>query len=110
MQALLSLAELYGGWMTFAPEWIEGSPSLVSRDDALRWWVHLLFMNGLWVLIPGVLLAESCVQITRACAKAKRGADSAALSPAAFHACTAALLAYAVLVPAIVALIALGKL
>ena len=96
--------------MTFSPEWVDGSPSLVSRDDTLRWWVHLLFMNGLWVLIPGVLLAESCVQITRACAKAKTSAAGTALSPAAFHACAVALLAYMVLVPAIVVLIALGKL
>lgn len=110
VQALLSLAELYGGWMTFAPEWVEGSPSLVSRADPLRFWVHLVFMNGLWVVVPLVLLAESSVQIVRACAKAKTPAAGTALSPAWFHVCAASLLAYAVLVPAIVVAIALGKL
>jgi Sec-independent protein secretion pathway component TatC len=96
--------------MTFAPEWVEGSPSLVGRDDTLRFWVHLAFMNGLWVLVPAILLAESCVQITAACAKAKTGAAPAALPAAAYHACAGSLLAYAVLVPAICGAMALGKL
>ena len=110
MQALLSLAELYGGWMTFAPEWVDGSPSLVSRADPLRFWVHLVFMNGLWVLIPLVLLAESCVQIVSACSKAKTPAAGTALAAGWYHLCSASLLAYAVLIPAIVGAIALGKL
>jgi hypothetical protein len=111
VQALLSLAELYGGWMTFAPEWVEGSPNLVGRSESsLRFWVHLVFMNGLWVLIPLVLLAESCVQIVRACSKAKTLAAGTALSHVWFHVCALSLLAYAVLIPLIVGAIALGKL
>lgn len=27
---VLSTCELYGGWMTFAPEWLNGSPALTS--------------------------------------------------------------------------------
>ena len=96
--------------MTFVPEWVDGSPSLVSRSDPLRFWVHLVFMNGLWVLIPAVLLWESCVQITAACAKAKTAAAPSALPAAAYHACSASLVAYAVLVPGICGAIALGKL
>jgi hypothetical protein len=110
VQALLSLAELYGGWMTFAPEWVDGSPSLVSRADPLRFWCHLVFMNGLWVVIPALLLAESSLQIVRACAKAKTAAAAPALPPVAYHACAASLAAYVVLVPAVLAAIALGKL
>ena len=111
VQALLSLAELYGGWMTFAPEWVEGSPNLVShKESLLRFWVHLVFMNGLWVLIPLVLLAESCVQIVRACDKAKTPAAGTALSAGWFHLCSLSLLAYAVLIPLIVGAIAMGKL
>ena len=96
--------------MTFAPEWVEGSPNLVSPKDALRFWVHLVFMNGLWVLVPLVLLAESCVQIVRACGKAKTPAAGTALSTGWFHLCALSLLAYAVLIPLIVGAIALGKL
>ena len=111
VQALLSLAELYGGWMTFAPEWVEGSPNLVAQSESLlRFWVHLVFMNGLWVLIPLVLLAESCVQIVRACDKAKTPAAGTALSAGWFHLCSLSLLAYAVLIPLIVGAIAMGKL
>ena len=110
MQALLSLAELYGGWMTFAPEWVEGSPNLVSRADPLRFWIHLVFMNGLWLIIPLVLLAESCVHIVRACSKAKTPAAGTALSAGWFHVCALSLLTYSVLIPVIVGAIALGKL
>ncbi|BGP28093.1 hypothetical protein Rt10032_c17g5823 [Rhodotorula toruloides] len=48
---ILSVAELYGGWMTFAPEWITGSPSL-NTSHPLYTWVYLAFFNGLWVVIP----------------------------------------------------------
>ncbi|KFY09041.1 hypothetical protein V492_05683 [Pseudogymnoascus sp. VKM F-4246] len=47
----LAVAELYGGFMTFAPEWLTGSPSL----DTSNWvftWVYLFFFNTLWVWIP----------------------------------------------------------
>ncbi|TGZ82284.1 Emopamil-binding protein [Ascodesmis nigricans] len=55
---VLATAELYGGWMTFAPEWLSGSGNLVTS-----WWVYtyiyLLFFNGLWVVIPVWLLFEA---------------------------------------------------
>lgn len=45
---ICSVAELYGGWMTFAPEWITGSPSL-NTSHPLYTWVYLAFFNGLCV-------------------------------------------------------------
>ncbi|KAI0917313.1 hypothetical protein AcW1_007469 [Taiwanofungus camphoratus] len=38
---VLSTAELYGGWMTFCPEWLTGSPSL-NTSNALYLWVYLV--------------------------------------------------------------------
>lgn len=96
--------------MTFAPEWVEASPNLVSRADTLRWWIYLVFMNCLWVLIPVILLAESSVQIVAACAKAKTSAAPAALPATAYHTCTLSLVVYSVLIPVIVGAIAAGKL
>ncbi|GAA5851834.1 hypothetical protein JCM8547_000072 [Rhodosporidiobolus lusitaniae] len=55
---MLSVAELYGGWMTFVPEWVSGSPSL-NTSHWLYTYVYLLFFNGLWVVIPLVLIAQS---------------------------------------------------
>lgn len=59
LQISLSVCELYGGWMTFAPEWLQGSPSLNQASSWLHLWVYLVFFNGIWVLVPGLLLLQS---------------------------------------------------
>lgn len=66
LQMIVCTAELYGGWMTFCPEWIEGSPNLLPPgkhssevDRQVLLWVYLVFMNGLWVVIPALLLWDS---------------------------------------------------
>ncbi|EEB99113.1 hypothetical protein MPER_01266 [Moniliophthora perniciosa FA553] len=38
---VLSTAELYGGWMTFCPEWLTGSPNL-NTSNVLYLWVYLV--------------------------------------------------------------------
>ncbi|OBS66741.1 hypothetical protein A6R68_04713 [Neotoma lepida] len=58
IQITLCVCELYGGWMTFFPEWLVGSPNLNTKNW-LYFWVYLVFFNGLWVLIPGLLLWQS---------------------------------------------------
>ncbi|CAN0382651.1 unnamed protein product [Lampetra fluviatilis] len=58
VQVCLCVCELYGGWMTFAPEWLAGSANLrTDRADLL--WLYLVFFNGLWVLLPILLLVQS---------------------------------------------------
>ncbi|PGH01406.1 hypothetical protein AJ80_09006 [Polytolypa hystricis UAMH7299] len=47
----LAVAELYGGFMTFAPEWLTGSTAL-DTSDPMYLWVYLVFFNGLWVVMP----------------------------------------------------------
>ncbi len=44
--------------MTFCPEWLTGSPNLVT-DNFLYLWVYLVFFNGLWVVIPLAMLYQS---------------------------------------------------
>ena len=41
--------------MTFAPEWLSGSPSL-DTGNWMYMWVYLVFFNGLWVVLPGWVL------------------------------------------------------
>jgi hypothetical protein len=65
LQIIICTAELYGGWMTFAPEWVEGSPNLNGQDPVLLW-IYLVFMNGLWVVVPALLLWDSFVRLTYA--------------------------------------------
>ncbi|KDQ31958.1 hypothetical protein PLEOSDRAFT_1034714, partial [Pleurotus ostreatus PC15] len=55
---VLCTAELYGGWMTFCPEWLIGSPNL-NTSNPLYLWVYLAFMNLLWVFIPLLLMVDS---------------------------------------------------
>eukprot|EP00123_Amoebidium_parasiticum_P015472 comp22989_c1_seq1/m.36597 comp22989_c1_seq1/g.36597 ORF comp22989_c1_seq1/g.36597 comp22989_c1_seq1/m.36597 type:complete len:214 (-) comp22989_c1_seq1:402-1043(-) len=69
-QVVISTSELYGGCMTFFPEWIDGSPNLVTDRFKYKW-VYLFFMNGVWVWIPAILLWDSGKRITDACYKAK---------------------------------------
>ncbi|XP_076006220.1 emopamil-binding protein-like [Genypterus blacodes] len=58
VQITLCVCELYGGWMTFCPDWLVGSPHL-NTSSWLYLWVYLVFFNGLWVLIPVLLLIQS---------------------------------------------------
>lgn len=58
VQISLCVCELYGGWMTFCPDWLIGSPNL-NIENWLYLWVYLVFFNGVWVVVPGLLLYQS---------------------------------------------------
>ncbi|KAB0395357.1 hypothetical protein E2I00_010751, partial [Balaenoptera physalus] len=64
VQITLCVCELYGGWMTFCPDWLMGSPNL-NTNNWLYFWVYLVFFNGVWVLIPGLLLWQSWVELKK---------------------------------------------
>ncbi|EST08449.1 Glycosyl transferase, family 1 [Kalmanozyma brasiliensis GHG001] len=67
---VLSTGELYGGWMTFAPEWLTGSKGLETGNWLLLW-VYLVFMNVVWVAIPLWLMVDSYVVIAQSLREAK---------------------------------------
>ncbi|KAK8159242.1 Emopamil-binding protein [Phyllosticta citrichinensis] len=48
---VLATGELYGGWMTFAPEWLTGSPNLDTSNWMYKY-LYLSFFNLLWVFFP----------------------------------------------------------
>ncbi|KAI9837746.1 MAG: hypothetical protein M1819_006680 [Sarea resinae] len=62
---VLATGELYGGFMTFVPEWLVGSPNLDTSNFMYKW-VYLFFFNTLWVWIPLWILYEAHANITRA--------------------------------------------
>ncbi|OCK82893.1 Emopamil-binding protein [Lepidopterella palustris CBS 459.81] len=67
---VLATGELYGGFMTFAPEWLTGSPNL----DTSNWmylWVYLFFFNTIWVWFPLWVLYESYTAINSAMSQAE---------------------------------------
>ena len=60
---VLATGELYGGFMTFAPEWLSGSPNL-DTSNLMYTWVYLFFFNTLWVWIPLWILYEAYQRVT----------------------------------------------
>ncbi|XP_055988734.1 emopamil-binding protein-like [Sorex fumeus] len=64
VQITLCVCELYGCWMTFSPDWLMGSPNL-KTNNWLYLWVYLIFFNSIWVLVPGLLLWQSWVELRK---------------------------------------------
>ncbi|XP_055500843.1 emopamil-binding protein-like isoform X1 [Leucoraja erinacea] len=62
VQITLCVCELYGGWMTFCPDWLNGSPNL-NTSNWLYLWVYLTFFNGIWLVVPGLLLWQSWLSL-----------------------------------------------
>jgi hypothetical protein len=58
----LATAELYGGFMTFAPEWLSGSSALATEDPVYLW-LYLFFFNTLWVFLPFWVLWEAAKEL-----------------------------------------------
>lgn len=52
--------------MTFAPEWLTGSPSLPEASDVLLFWIYLVLMNSVWVVVPVLLMYDSWREISSA--------------------------------------------
>ncbi|KAK5658497.1 hypothetical protein OQA88_1889 [Cercophora sp. LCS_1] len=59
---MLATAELYGGFMTFCPEWLVGSINL-DTSNFMYMWVYLVFFNMLWVWIPIYAIWTSAADI-----------------------------------------------
>lgn len=102
LQIIICVSELYGGWMTFAPEWFAGSPNLHGSSFTLLW-IYLVFMNGLWVVLPLVFLWDSISRVNYACDAVKfhkievRGGPSLSL----YYGVIGLLFLYMILVPTV---------
>lgn len=48
---VLATGELYGGFMTFAPEWLSGN-AMLNTADPVYLWFYLTYFNMLWVVFP----------------------------------------------------------
>jgi hypothetical protein len=107
LQIIICVSELYGGWMTFCPEWVDGSPNLDTSDPILLW-IYLVFMNGLWVVIPALLLWDSFARLTDVSDQSKARLDLANLSKSGaptrkwWQAAAITIILYMVLVPGII--------
>ncbi|CAD5125058.1 unnamed protein product [Dimorphilus gyrociliatus] len=70
LQVVLCVGEIYGGWMTFVPDILLGSPNLAT-NNWLYLWVYMVFYNGIWVVIPALLLLQSYYEMKSAFSKKK---------------------------------------
>ncbi len=100
LQVVVCVCELYGGWMTFGVEWISGSPSL-NTSNWLYHYVYLYFMNGLWVLVPAVLLWDSAGKIVGACEVAKVDTREPYAPHSAWLVSAISVVLYAIIVPTV---------
>ncbi|OAA77539.1 Emopamil-binding protein [Akanthomyces lecanii RCEF 1005] len=62
---VLATCELYGGFMTFCPEWLTGNVNL-DGSNFMYMWVYLVFFNMLWVFIPLYAVWYSYIDISHA--------------------------------------------
>ncbi|KEZ39057.1 hypothetical protein SAPIO_CDS10438 [Scedosporium apiospermum] len=62
---VLATCELYGGFMTFCPEWLTGNINLDTSNFMYKW-VYLVFFNMLWVFIPLYAIYYAVGQISSA--------------------------------------------
>ena len=62
---VIATAEIYGGFMTFCPEWLTGNANLDTTNFMYKW-VYLIFFNTLWVFIPAYVLYVAISDISDA--------------------------------------------
>jgi len=68
LQIILCTCELYGGCMTFFPEWLSNNINLAGIDQPFLHFFYLWFFNGLWVVIPLIMLYQSyyaCIEMAK---------------------------------------------
>jgi hypothetical protein len=70
--AVVATGELYGGFMTFLPEWLAGSPNL-DTSNFLTLWVYLGLFKAPWVLFPLWILWNAYQALTRPVQPSTRG-------------------------------------
>jgi len=71
VQVTIAVAELYGGWMTFCPEWLNANQAL-DGTRPLYLWLYLTFFNSVWVVIPFILLYQSWGYLSKAVAQSNK--------------------------------------
>ncbi|KAI8869311.1 3-beta-hydroxysteroid-Delta(8),Delta(7)-isomerase [Ramicandelaber brevisporus] len=69
-QALVSLAQIYGDVLYFATTMLEGSPH--SDPHPYYYYFYFGFFNIIWIVIPTILLLQSCREIIKGMAALQR--------------------------------------
>lgn len=65
LMVVIATAEIYGGFMTFCPEWLSANANLDTSNWMYKW-VYLFFFNTLWVFIPAYAMYVAVGEISDA--------------------------------------------
>jgi hypothetical protein len=65
LQLLVSTAQFYGDFLYMIIEWFEGFIH-GPQFHPLYFWLYFVVMNSFWLVIPGLLIGESAIYITKA--------------------------------------------
>uniref|UniRef100_A0A4W3GDZ0 EBP cholestenol delta-isomerase n=1 Tax=Callorhinchus milii TaxID=7868 RepID=A0A4W3GDZ0_CALMI len=65
LQLIVSLGQLYGDVLYFFTEYREGFQH-GEFGHPVHFWFYFVFMNSLWVVVPGVLIGDAWRHLTRA--------------------------------------------
>lgn len=113
---LISMTEFIGNWYTFAPDVFEvwggrrketALKNCWNSDGSLNFklfWIYIVFMNGLWVVVPLVLLWDSGKRIIQALEDNKTEQKISPSNPNLWHASLGYLVFYIFAVPLVLVL------
>lgn len=59
LQLVLCTAQFYGTVLYFTHPIVSGTWSAVMTHDAFELWVFVILLNGIWMLIPGLMIWQS---------------------------------------------------
>jgi len=68
LQAIVSLGQVYGDVLYYATNLFDHYYKSLSycRPEAYYYWFYFVFMNAIWIVIPGALLADSIITTAKA--------------------------------------------
>ena len=65
LQLAVSVGQLYGCILYFSIEWVEGFIHGPLYHH-IYFWFYFFFMNMIWIVIPSLLIVDSCVNLSKA--------------------------------------------
>lgn len=73
LQLLLCTAQFYGTVLYFTAPIVAGTWSQVMTRDPFELWVFVIILNGIWMIIPGLMIWQSLGVTRRAVVAARMG-------------------------------------
>jgi cholestenol delta-isomerase len=66
LQLVLCTAQFYGTVLYFVEPMVAGTWSEVMTQDPFELWVFVILLNGVWMVVPGLMIGQSVRALRRA--------------------------------------------